>query len=445
MSDAGKRRCAGAALVWVLAAWSTIGGSLGACASDEPSPDLIDAGSPIDATRDETEAVRRDAVTMIAAGGFHTCAIVAGAAKCWGGNGSGQLGIGKLSEREPAPTPVAGLPAPLAIVAGYIHTCALTSGGRASCWGSNAVGQLAYDPASPSTDCAGPPCKSSPVSVDGVTNVSDLSLGFATSYALVQGVVNAWGNSGYGELGPARDGGPTFSPGVVPFVGAVSEVHAGGFFACARMAADGSVWCWGNNGEGELGPEASDGGVSIAPHPTPVQIPGLVGSLALAVGIEHACAVRGDKSVVCWGSNAYAPGQPGGQLGHAPSMDPACQSASPCNPLPTPVAGITSARSLALGNFHSCAVLDDDTVQCWGTKINGALGHDPETDSSQAVASPKPVTGLTNVARISAGHYHTCALTRDEQVLCWGDNGYGQLGNATPTTYSFSPLPVSGL
>jgi alpha-tubulin suppressor-like RCC1 family protein len=104
-------------------------------------------------------------------------------------------------------------------------------------------------------------------------------------------------------------------------------------------------------------------------------------------------------------------------------------------------AGTLKAKDVSAGQVHSCAVTTKGKVLCWGHNGQGQLGDNSTTDSNRPVA----VYGLTKgVKSVSAGSYHTCALTTKGKVLCWGYNGYGQLGNNT-TTQSNKPVAVQGL
>ncbi|MFA9271548.1 MAG: hypothetical protein ACEQSX_12465 [Baekduiaceae bacterium] len=152
---------------------------------------------------------------------------------------------------------------------------------------------------------------------------------------------------------------------------------------------------------------------------------------AIATGTSHACGLRADGTVGCWGSNFY------GQLGDGTATH---------RRTPVTVSGLTDATAITAGGTHTCALRSGGTVACWGLNTSGQLGNGETTPGSPVtpVSVPVPVAGLTNVVAITAGAAHTCALRASGAVLCWGWNGYGELGHGT-TTSSSTPIEVTGL
>ncbi len=210
---------------------------------------------------------------LLSAGSQHTCAVVNGAAKCWGWNGYGQLGDNSTTS-SPVPVPVSGLTSGVtAIAAGTCRTCAIVSGG-VWCWGYNYDGQLGTG-ASGSTNSV-----NIPVQVNGLTSgVTALAVGDATSCAIVNGAARCWGYNGDGQLG---NNSTTSSPVPVPVSGLTSGVTAisvGEGHACAVVS--GTVKCWGRNTYGQLGNNSN------AQSPTPVPVSNLTsGVTSVAVGRE---------------------------------------------------------------------------------------------------------------------------------------------------------------
>ena len=156
---------------------------------------------------------------------------------------------------------------------------------------------------------------------------------------------------------------------------------------------------------------------------------------ALSAGKEHTCALISTGSAYCWGSNE------GGQLGVAES-DNRCRRDDrliPCEPLPVAVSGGMAFQKIAAGALHSCGLTADGGVYCWGDNLRGQLG-DPGVR-----ASFTPVRAMSNdrFTQVAAGGLHTCALRTDGAVLCWGANDDGQLGLSTVGNGSAVPATIS--
>ena len=131
-------------------------------------------------------------------------------------------------------------------------------------------------------------------------------------------------------------------------------------------------------------------------------------------------------TVDCWGSNG------GAQLGDGTFVD---------SPVPVEVLDLTTAVEVAAGSAHSCALLDDGSVACWGDGSSGQLGAAGLVANS---AVPLPVVGLTTAVEVAAGGSDSCALRLDGTTVCWGANGWGQLGNGS-TVNSQVPVGVTGI
>ena len=207
----------------------------------------------------------------------------------------------------------------------------------------------------------------------------------------------------------------------VPGVSGAVGVAAGAGFSCALLA-DGSAVCWGDDRNGELG----DGAPAVGPR-GPTKVAGLTDATALAANGQHACAVRADGSLVCWGSNAT------GQLGDGTLVNRA---------QPAAVVGLQQVSAVAAGLSHTCA-LSAAGLSCWGSNSQGQLGAETPT-STTPVTAPMPVPLVANPIAIAAGAQHTCAVRSTGAVLCWGQNGSGQLGEGSMSSLA-EPVPVTGL
>lgn len=317
----------------------------------------------------------------IAAGSYHTCAVVTdGSVKCWGV-------VDNTSDVRPRTVDLGtGLRA-LEVAAGaggvYYHSCARLDDGRVKCWGWNERGQLGLG------DTLG--------SWDKPREMGD-KLPFV-------------------DLGAGRT---------------AVQLTAGREHACALLD-NGTVKCWGFNGGGQLGlGDTRDRGdepgemgdalppVDLGPGRTAVQV---------SAGSIHTCALLDDGSLKCWGWNHE------GQLGLGDTVSRGDRPGSMGSSLP-PVNLGTGRRALrvACGEARTCAVLDDGTLRCWGRNLSGELGLGdslPRGDKATDVGRLPVVdlgTGRT-VMQLDLGAYsHSCAVLDDGTVKCWGGNGGGQLG-----------------
>jgi alpha-tubulin suppressor-like RCC1 family protein len=367
----------------------------------------------------------------VTAGGSHACALMSdGTARCWGENLHGQLGDGMpVTENSTAvtvPVAVSALSGIVRLAAGGAHTCALRGDGTAWCWGSNSWGELGLGMASP-----GVPTPAAVTALTGATDIramgpssSAVDASEFTCALVTGGAVQCWGEGSLGELGNGLPSGAGVStPGAVIGLTGAAAIAAGGFHACAALG-DGTVRCWGDNTGGALGD-----GTSVA-SPQPVEVVGVSGVVAVACGGYHTCALLDDGTVECWGANVS------GQLGNG-TQSTFLTDLSP----PAPVVGLAGVTALAAGDQHTCALLGDRTVQCWGRDIFGQVGTTAPA-SGPAVVLPTPVEGLTDVSAIAAGQDFTCAVLADTTIRCWGANTSGQLGNGATTTHA-TPAAVT--
>jgi alpha-tubulin suppressor-like RCC1 family protein len=436
-------------------------------------------------------------VSQVAAKGDHSCALKSdGSVFCWGSNSSGQLGDDSTDNRF-VPVQVVGvggsgyLTDVSQIAAGYSHTCALKSDNSVFCWGYNAEGELGNDS---DVDSLVPVQVKGVGGSGNLSGVSQISAGNSHTCAVKSdGSVFCWGYNFEGELGNNSDVDsltPVQVVGVdaIGFLAGVSQIEGGGYHTCA-LKSDNSVFCWGYGGSGELGNgDTADsltpvqvvdvggignlGGVSqlsvgessscamkadgtifcwgwnmdgqlgddsTTDSSTPVQVVGVGGSgnftggIQLAVGGYHACAIKSDGSVFCWGDNGSD------QLGDNSNADSSA---------PVQVRGVTlmvpfeDASQVVAGDGYSCA-LKSGAVYCWGLNSDGRLGN----NTGLNMRVPRQVVGeggigmLTGVQQISAGKDHACALTVGGAVYCWGYNYRGQLGDNS-TTMSIVPVRV---
>lgn len=353
-------------------------------------------------------------IVSIAAGAGHSCALTStGAAWCWGGNASGQLGNGKTTNSVSA-VPVTGLGSAVsAISLGANHSCAVLAQGQTQCWGANAIGQLGDGTTTNRT---------TPVQVSGLdSGITLISAGKDHTCAVVNShALTCWGQDSGAQLG---DRGGYLQPIAYPVAGlSQASVLVSQYYGACALTSAGGVACWGKNDAGQLGDGTTTDGYGA------VSVSGLSsGVTQIAAGDGHACALTSTGAVLCWGQNNR------GQIGDG----------STTNRLtPVQVSGLTSGvKAISARGQSSCALLDTGELKCWGYNSKGQLGDNTTTNRST------PVTATvvdTDIAEVSAGWDHVCVLNSAGGVRCWGSNNAGQLGDGT-TTDSRTPRQVTGL
>ena len=377
-------------------------------------------------------------VAMVAAGGDHTCALLTtGGIECWGANHYGELGDGTTTDRG-MPVAVSGLSSGVAaIAAGSNHTCALLATGGVKCWGYNRYGQLGNGTVT-GVDQANP----TPMDVSGLASgVIAITAGGSHTCALLDtGGVKCWGWNRRGQIGDGQDCSMSQCRRLVPadvsgLASGVVAIDAGIYHSCAVLSS-GAVKCWGQNDDSQLGavtgsPCVNEQLAPLACAPTPVDVPGLSDVSAVAAGERHTCALLSAGGVQCWGNNGS------GQVGDGGVCGTTCGG-------PVDVSGLPATGAIDAGNQHTCSItLDQSIVYCWGENGLGQIGNgDSPTDAPSPVevcAEPscapvcipeEPCGPLRDVAALSLGRNHSCAVVETERLRCWGDNALGQLGDS---------------
>lgn len=309
------------------------------------------------------------------------------------------------------------------------RTCGLAAAGGGNdlhCWGWNAHGQLGLG----YTNGTGCTCVPSRPAFPVLKDVSTVALGtYHTCALFTNATVACWGLNTNGQLG----GGRSFyvlepeATCLLPLPNVVG-IAAGEFHTCA-VTAEGRLYCWGCIQRGLTGngmpPAPSPSSSGMISHITvfpmdiyPVMVRGIRDITAVACGASHTCVLTSSGGVFCWGSNYV------GQLGGGDTVPDTLYS-PPASPVLTHVTAMTAGR------FHTCALITAGGVHCWGLNIDGQLGvgYVNTSEGHSYLTTPPSYPVMTGVTQISAGASHTCALTTSGGVYCWGGNQYGQLGN----------------
>ena len=361
----GARRCRAAR---AIAAAGTIAGAgtlaatllatataMPAAAGAAPAARTTPASTPRPAqARHTVRAAATGAVSQwihISAGEATTCGIrVGNTLWCWGDGSFGELGTGHTTNAN-LPQQVTKRTAGWnSITAGGDHPCATRSDGTLWCWGYNHFGQL--------------------------------GIGNTISQDLPQQVTT-----------PASTG--------------WTSAAAGAYHTCAARS-DGTLWCWGYNGVGQLG----IGNTTSQDLPQQVTSPAADGWASVTAGYQHTCAARSDTTLWCWGYNND--GQLG--IGSHTSQDLPQQVITPAS---------TGWTSVTAGDFHTCATRTH-AVWCWGLNGSGQLGIG--NNSSQGRPRHVTVPATSGWTLVTSGGDYTCATHTGHTLWCWGANESGQLG-----------------
>ena len=326
----------------------------------------------------------------IAFGSDHACVLLDGeSVKCWGRNRYGQLGLGDTNTRYESQLRHMGANLPAvslgtgavatAVAAGSYNTCALLEGGSVKCWGGNSSGQLGLGDTDDRGDEAGEMGTNLPAVALGGSATAIATGGGHTCALLEDGSVKCWGGNSSGQLGlgDTDDRGdeagemgsalPTVALG-----GKATALSAGSGYTCALLS-NGSVKCWGDNDNGRLGlgdeadrgDEAGEMGTNL---PAVDLGPGAVAT-AVSAWSNHTCALLEGGSVKCWGSNNY------GQLGLGDVDDRGDEAGEMGTNLPAVALGMGAvATAVVAGREFTCALLEGGLVKCWGRNLSGQLG-----------------------------------------------------------------------
>ena len=369
----------------------------------------------------------------------HQCAIVAGGKlKCWGSWPHGDGTTASTPARQDPPTAPGDLGTGRTakqISLGLYFTCAILDDDTLKCWGKNDKGQLGVG----STND-----KLTPQSVNLGTGktAKQVSAGYQHTCAILNDdTLKCWGNGQNHRLGMCGDGYYCSTSNInapssdtVDTGQTVKQVSAGYGHTCAILN-DNTMKCWGLNNNGRTG-RGHTSHARLCAQNNDGDCSGTTGSIDLgsdcggtctakqvACGGLHTCAILNNDKIKCWGDNVH------GQLGIGTN-----QQETAADEFVNLGSGRT-AKQVVTGAEHTCAILDDDTVKCWGNGMKGQLGIGSNTYSKTTPQSVNLGTGKTAL-HITAGgaeegngdYDNTCAILNDNTLKCWGSNNNGQLG-----------------
>ena len=338
----------------------------------------------------------------VGVGNSHSCALLSGQVKCWGEGRDGRLGndgrkltghyddhYTSVTVKMEGPNGPVALSNIVQLSTGMAHNCGLDSNGRVWCWGRNSNSQLGVNSGGLEKDIA---------IVVKSYNEANVLLGFV-------------------------------------------QVSAGGTHTCA-LRSNGQVWCWGES--------TLLGGTSIDDISTQQGFivrdgfgHNLRGFIQVSAGASHTCGLRFTGRVWCWGKGQY--GQLGnGEIANQNYASPVHKGQSDSSPL----SGVIQINS---GREHTCGLLSDGTIKCWGRGNQGRLGDGDNMNHNSLY--PVVVRGSDNavnsslggVVQISAGGSHSCALSTGGGGWCWGNRGYGRLGSGDLSEHLPYPAAVTVL
>ena len=345
----------------------------------------------------------------LANGNSHSCVLLRnGEVKCWGYNKYGQTGGSDNNDTSISTVDIFSNSQVIALAAGAFHNCVLLENGDVECWGYNKYGQTGGLDKS----------ATAMVTVDLGANQRAKAISassFHTCALLDGGEAKCWGSNGFGQTG----GSDKSATGIVTVdLGAnqrAKVIETGQFHTCAILdngdaTEGGPVKCWGSNTYGQTG-----GSDKSATGMVAVNLGANRKALSISLNATHSCAILDNGMVNCWGNNGFR--QTGGSDRSATSI--------------VAVNLGTNYRAIAIsaGYLYTCAILETKEVKCWGYNSSGQTG-----------GSDKSATGIVNVnlggdshsavIDIDTGYAHTCVLLSEDAVKCWGSNSYNQAGDS---------------
>jgi alpha-tubulin suppressor-like RCC1 family protein len=352
---------------------------------------------------------------QVSVGGTSACGVrTTGRLYCWGDNTQDQIGRGSDVASYGTPVEVSpGFANWTAVSVGGQHACARRATGQLYCWGSDAFGQVGDGGTNANRDVA-------TLVAGGISDWTAVSAGARhTCGRRANGRLYCWGSNGSGQVGNLTENSLWLQPKLV--AGGITDwtaVSAGEAHNCGRRA-NGQLWCWGSDTEGQLG----NGGADTDAN-RPRLVSGAAGWTSVAAGGFRTCGRRTTGRLYCWGTDAAGGVGDGGGV--------ATRTA------PVLVAGgATNWTAVSSGYAHSCGRRSTGHLACWGDGLHGAVGDG--TIGTNRFA-PVTVAGhATDWTAVEGGDLSTCAITTARRLYCWGEDTAGLLGNSGADTRQIRP------
>ncbi|MBF0450215.1 MAG: hypothetical protein HQK75_05895, partial [Candidatus Magnetomorum sp.] len=316
------------------------------------------------------------------------------------------------------------------VSAGFNHSAAVTTDGSLWTWGNNYSGQLGIGTSETYAYTPAQVLLQDVIDIATGTAVSDEGHSVALKS---DGTVWAWGCNNSGQLGTADCCTTNYTPTLVSGITGIIAIDAGNLHTIA-LDSDGTLWTWGKNEVGQIGNGSSTGYIS-----TPYHIPNFSDVIAIAAGGNHNLVLKSDGTVWGWGDNSR------GQLADNTITN---------RLLPVQVKNasntgfLTDIIAISAGTTHSLALKSDGSVWVWGENSSGQGGQGGTGTTYFMLPVQVPgvagVSYLNNVVAIASGEMHNIALLSYGQVVSWGSNNMGQLGNNSTST-DYYPCQVYNL
>jgi len=260
------------------------------------------------------------------------------------------------------------------------------------------------------------------------THTSVLATGSGHSCAILDnGSAMCWGLDNYGQLGDGGDTTNRNKPTTYVSIEdgqSVTQIYAKQSRTCIVLN-DNTASCWGFNEDGQAGDDSTNRYKSPSAK---VQFPDGKRVKSMGMGLKHTCAILEDDTLTCWGLDSH------GALGNGDS-----DTSDKYTPQTITTPSDRKVVKVEPGAMHTCILLDDGGVMCWGRDNLGQLGNGDTSDTIHAPSSNVELPEGRAATDLSVGDHHSCALLDNGSVACWGQNNHGQLGDNTTTN---RPIPI---